>query len=101
MGESAVKATRRELRRAIGVSALQTLQLVEEGLQTLGLAVNEQRRAIKAMAEHQAERDRHVDDALVMLQTSVDAAWCHADQRVHDLQGRNWRGRLRWLVTGL
>ena len=81
MSESAVKANRRELRRAMGAEALKIVEAQGQRLITLGRGVGLAHERVDAVASN-----------LKITQASVQA--------LEAFQDRTFWGRLVWLVTG-
>lgn len=128
MGQATIKATKRQLRRAIGPSALETIQAQEQTLAILSNAVASCQRDVAELAidharvkrgEFDVTRDCYV--TLWTLQCDIVALQRHVAKCVNDLSGavnsvlqhadkqsserteplrRPFLGRLRWLFLG-
>lgn len=100
MGQAAVKATRRELRRAVGLAAVETIRQIEEDIGSLDRAVNILRAYVVKVDRDQAlfkGATREAESA-IELTAKLDVAECRG--RMSAFVGRSFLGRLRWLVTG-
>ena len=85
------KATRRDLRRAIGPAALDELADQRQALTILHASVSSAQREIASLALHHAKLSQRVE----FLETE------HATTReLVQFYQRRWRGRLRWLCVG-
>lgn len=92
MSQSTVKATRRDLRRAIGTDALTVFQSNEQLIGLLQNAVETTQR------EQQLQRGAHKELIASFDRTIADVGLA-IDLAVEPLT-RGFLGRLRWLVTG-
>lgn len=94
MGQATDKATRRELRRAVGLDGLAAMQDHAQALAILQSAVATSQREIAALAlDHASLKESH----RTLLETVIG----HANQlsAFHE-QTRTFRQRLRWLWSG-
>lgn len=85
MGQATLREARRQIRRAVGPAALDTIRDQEQMIRDIGNAVHHQRVALEALQLRvEAQQDLHAVNltlATVVLR-------------------RNLLGRLRWIVTG-
>lgn len=86
------KATRRDLRRAVGVAAVGTIQQLDVAVGSLGHGLNHLRGDVAELARDHATFKQHTTAAL-----SVHDAVCKGHDAV---LYRPFLGRLRWLLTG-
>ena len=89
MSESQAKASRREVKRALGIEASDALSRQAEALGFIGDAVRRQTASLGALALDIGEmklRLTQIEHRIELLETFVNA--------------RTWRERLRWIATG-
>lgn len=102
MRQALAKATRRDLRRAVGVSAIGTIQQIERasnGLRADVVAIARDHAFLKADTRESYETLKRQSDALT---AKVDFLWAEHDTLIALLQWyqRGFWGRLRWLCRG-
>lgn len=96
MSQSQAKASRREIRRAIGPAAISTFEAHEEAIRSIGIALNDLRAEVVSLAKTLAILSKETRDTLRDLDDRTSIA-TH-DARIM-LRLSVW-GRLRWLFTG-
>lgn len=85
MSESVAKATRRDLRRAMGSAAVDRVVLHER-------AIEDHTETLRILSKQIVSLERD----LAALRKDHDAATAHGAAFIE----RPWRDRLRWLLTG-
>jgi hypothetical protein len=101
MNGSLEKATRRDLRRAVGVGALEVIESMRQDAIV-------QRAALEAVAATQRRLETRIDDANTHVlrlanqqREYVDRGDKSTDAKVDAFLQRGFFARLRWLVRGL
>lgn len=85
MSATAVKANRRDMRRAMGESAVQMVEAHEQGLKLHAMSLR--------------KHERGIEDVRAFAETVKADALAASNIATEPLR-RDFLGRLRWLVTG-
>lgn len=96
MSESTAREARRDLRRTVGLSALETLRGQEQSIASVAASVNSLRNDVIALARDHATFKK--DSAF--MEGCHDARLANLHERVERYEHMTFWGRLRWLVTG-